>query len=80
MEQSQYILGIKPALTGLMIDPCLPEEMAEYTVTRRYRGADYHIHVVKTGAYSLHVDGAAVEGKIIPIAEGKTIYHVEVTV
>ena len=77
---SQYILGIKPVLDGLMIDPCLPEEMKEYTVTRRYRGAVYHVHVVKTGVFSLTVDGAAVAGKRIPMVEGKTEYRVEVTV
>ena len=77
---SQYILGIKPVLDGLMIDPCLPEEMKEYTVTRRYRGAVYHVHVAKTGAFSLTVDGTAVDGKRIPMVEGKTEYRVEVTV
>ena len=77
---SQYILGIKPVLDGLMIDPCLPEEMKEYTVTRRYRGAVYHVHVAKTGAFSLSVDGAAVDGKRIPMVEGKREYRVEVTV
>ena len=77
---SQYILGIKPALDGLMIDPCLPEEMKEYTITRRYRGAVYHVHVAKTGEYSLSVDSRAVAGKLIPMVEGKTEYRVEVTV
>ena len=77
---SQYILGIKPALDGLMIDPCLPEEMKEYSVIRRYRGAVYHIHVAKTGNPGLWVDGAAVDGKIIPLIEGKSEYRVEVTV
>ena len=77
---SQYILGIKPSLEGLMIDPCLPGEMSEYTVVRRYRGAEYHIHVTATGSYSLTVDGAAVSGKVIPLTEGKTEYRVEVTV
>ena len=77
---SQYILGIKPALDGLMIDPCLPGDLTEYSVTRRYRGAEYHIHVANKGTYSLHVDGEAVNGKIIPIEEGRKIYQVEVTV
>jgi len=76
---SQYILGIKPALKGLMIDPCLPEEICEYTVDRRYRGALYHIHVKKTGSSTRKVDGVTVEGKIIPMVEGKQEYNVEVT-
>ena len=76
---SQYILGVKPTLEGLSIDPCLPADFGEYTITRRFRGAVYHIHVVQTGAYSLTVDGAPVSGKVIP-ATGKDNYTVEVTV
>ena len=63
-----------------MIAPCLPKELGEYTVSRRYRGAVYHIHVTQTGTYSLTVDGVAVSGNIIPVADGKTEYRVEVTV
>ena len=77
---SQYILGIKPALTGLMVDPCLPEGISEYTVDRSYRGGRYRVHVKKTGTYSLAVDGKSLDGKIIPMTEGKEYYNVEVTV
>ena len=76
---SQYILGIKPTLNGLSVDPCLPRELHEYTVTRRYRGVQYIIHVKQTGAYSLTVDGKAIEGKVIPAPSGSSC-NVEVTV
>ena len=76
---SQYILGIKPTLNGLSVDPCLPKALDEYTVTRRYRGVQYIIHVKQTGAYSLTVDGKAVEGKVIP-APATGSCNVEVTV
>ena len=76
---SQYILGVKPTPDGLTVDPCLPRELNEYTVQRRYRGALYRIHVVKTGRYSLTVDGQAMPGKQIPDT-GKPEYNVEVTV
>ena len=76
---SQYILGVKPTPDGLTVDPCLPGELNEYTVQRRYRGALYRIHVVKTGRYSLTVDGQAMPGKQIPDT-GKPEYNVEVTV
>lgn len=75
---SQYILGVKPTLSGLSVDPCLPKQLEEYTVDRRYRGAVYHIHVKQTGTSSMRVDGAAVEGKVIPDT-GKAEYQVEVT-
>jgi len=77
---SQYILGIKPSLNGLTVDPCLPEEIREYEVIRRYQKAVYHIHVRKTGVYSMTVEGKAICGKAIPTEEGKKEYNVEVTV
>ena len=76
---SQAILGVKPTPEGLTVDPCLPGTLTEYTVDRRYRGAMYHIHVRQTGSASMTVDGAAVSGNRIPLAEGKETYHVEVT-
>ena len=77
---SQYILGVRPTLEGLAVDPCLPESLGEYTVERRFRDALYHIHVRQTGAYSLTVDGEAVNGKTISPEPGKEEYNVEVTV
>jgi len=75
---SQYILGIKPTPDGLSVDPCLPSFLTDYTVTRRYQGSTYRIHVRKTGTYSLTVDGAAIPGKVLP--RDKKEYTVEVTV
>jgi cellobiose phosphorylase len=75
---SQYILGIKPTPDGLRIDPCLPAHLTEYTVTRRYRGSLYRIHVKQTGTASLSVDGTPVSGHVLPC--GKDVYAVEVTV
>ena len=76
---SQYILGIRPDYDGLIVDPCLPDELEEFTVTRRFRGSVYAIHVRKTGVYSMQVDGMPVEGRKIPLADNKTV-TVEVTV
>ena len=77
---SQYILGIKPTLEGLSVDPCLPAGFGEYTVRRVFRGAVYSIRVRQTGSYSLTVDGKSLPGRVIPPVEGKTAYAVEVTV
>lgn len=77
---SQYILGIKPSLNGLTVEPCLPENMKEYSVIRQYQGAVYKIHVTKTGTYSLSVDGVLASGKTIQPIAGKKKYIVEVTV
>ena len=41
---SQYLLGIRPTLDGLLIDPKLNLEM---DITRKYKGHVIHIHVSK---------------------------------
>lgn len=35
---SQYILGIKPSLDGLVLEPCLPKEINEFEIQRYYQG------------------------------------------
>ena len=66
----QGILGIKPDFDGLRVDPCLPREMTEVCVTRKFRGAPYHIHIVnraggEKGALSLSLDGKAISGNLL---------------
>jgi cellobiose phosphorylase len=78
---SEFILGVKPTYDGLLIDPCLPETAKEYSVTRRFRGAEFNIHVTnpngnQKGIKSLVVDGKPVDGNIVPFSEGK--HNVEV--
>ena len=43
---TQYILGVRPELDGLRIDPCLPEGWEGFQVTRRFRGMELTINVV----------------------------------
>ena len=79
---TQFILGIKPDYNGLLIDPCLPATAKEYTVKRKFRGAEYIITVknpdgVQKGVKSITFDGKVVEGNVIPATEGK--HTVEVT-
>ena len=71
MNVSQYILGIRPTLEGLAVDPCLPSSIKGFTCERLYRGVLYHITVekpdgVSKGVRSLVVDGKAIEGNVIP--------------
>ncbi|MBR3637498.1 MAG: glycosyl transferase, partial [Lachnospiraceae bacterium] len=81
---SQYILGVQPDFDGLKVDPSIPHEWDGFTATRKFRGATYNItiknpnHVCK-GVASMEVDGAKVDGCIIPYTEGKTEYNVVVT-
>ena len=80
---SQAILGVQPSYDGLCIDPCVPSDFGDFTLTRKFRGAVYHIEVknpdhVEKGVLYLDVDGKRVEGNLIPIEEGKKEYHVTV--
>ncbi len=73
---TQFILGLKPGYDGLQIDPCIPHDWNGFKVTRVFRNASYHIEVknpnhVSKGVKQITVDGTAVKGNIIPIADGE---------
>jgi cellobiose phosphorylase len=69
---SQYILGIRPELDGLRIDPCIPPSWPGFSVSRRFRGVVYEIEVrnprgVAKGVRSLMVDGEPLAGNVVPV-------------
>ena len=74
---SQHLLGVRPDWDGLIVEPCLPAEVPEFTVTRWCRGTTYVIRVKnsgKGGAPKLVVDGKPVDGRLVPYgAKGKTV-------
>ena len=81
---SQYILGIYPTLNGLQVNPCLPKGFGDFSVTRIYRGATYHIEVknpngVEKGIQTMVVDGQNINGSVIPYDPSKKDVHVTVT-
>ena len=62
--------GIQPTLDGLKVDPCIPHTLSGFTVTRRFRGAVYHITVdnaagVQHGIKAVTVDGKAISGNVL---------------
>ena len=80
---SQAILGLKPTLDGLRVDPCLPSGMKGFTVTRRYRGALYHITVknpdgVQHGVRRVTVNGKEQSGTVLAPAPAGSTVDVEV--
>jgi cellobiose phosphorylase len=79
---SQYLLGVRPDYDGLLIDPCLGPEIADFTVTRTFRGADYVINVKNGGGKgaSLTVDGTKIDGNVVPIAPAGSTVTVDVEV
>ncbi len=76
---SQAILGIQPDYEGLRVSPCVPKALDDFTVTRLFRGAEYTIHVKRTGSRSMAVDGKPVEGDTLPLLPSGSHARVEVT-
>ncbi|BBF44994.1 cellobiose phosphorylase [Lachnospiraceae bacterium KM106-2] len=81
MNVSQYILGVRPSLDGLTIDPCIPDTMDGFKVQRTFRHATYNITVdntkhVQKGIAKLIVDGQEIDGNTIPYDPAKTTYNV----
>ena len=80
---SQAILGVKPTLDGLRIDPCVPSGCKGFTLTRQYRGAVYEITVnnpegAQHGVKELRVDGELFQGDLIPVSAPGATVRVEV--
>ena len=48
---SQYILGIRPELDGLRVDPCIPQ-WKELNVSRKFRNSMYNINYPNPGGKS----------------------------
>lgn len=79
---SQYILGIRPTLDGLGIDPHLPQRLPEVHVQREYRGVTFDIHVRRSQVTSgpvVSVNGSRLpetsvsheaNGRVIPVLSG----------
>ena len=80
VDVSQFLLGVTPTFDGLKVEPHLPSRFNELTVKRVFRGVTYTIHMTRTGSRSLNVDGAPVDGAIVPLPHGDAnTVHVEVT-
>ena len=72
---TQWILGIRPAYTGLMISPVMPSSWNGFDAVRIYRGVRYIIHVERkgTGNHIQHeVGGRLIEGTLIPLPPSGT--------
>jgi N,N'-diacetylchitobiose phosphorylase len=69
---TQYILGLRPELDGLRIDPCIPSTWNGYRARRRFRGCAIQIEVenpdgVCQGVKTLTLNGETLTGTLIPV-------------
>lgn len=69
---TQWILGLRPEMDGLRIDPCVPSAWEGFEAVRRFRGGVYRITVTKPvgvcqGVKSVTVNGRPVVGNLVPV-------------
>ncbi len=85
MAGTEYILGIRPVLNGLLIAPCIPPEWESFSVTRRVRGATYRITVKNPGRHGagsvkVVVDGSPLQTNLVPYAAAGSTVEVEAVI
>ena len=73
---TQYLLGVRPVLDGILFSPCIPEDWEKYEVKREYRSINLHISVHNpdhkaTGVTNLVVNGKCIQGNYLPYEEIK---------
>jgi N,N'-diacetylchitobiose phosphorylase len=78
---THYMLGVRPGLEELIIDPCVPSDWKEFSINRTWRGAEYQIKVenpegVMKGVKELRLNGNLVD-RIMEQPKG-TIHVVDV--
>ena len=78
---SQHILGIKPGYQGLLIEPHLPKEITELSITRKYRGATYHIDIKNTGGQNIKcfMNGKPISNQL-PLPKAGEKYNIQVEI
>lgn len=79
---TKHILGIRPSMDGLLIDPCIPADWDEFEVRREWRGAVYNIRVLNPSHVSrgvASVNGVPATSALVPMAEPGAEVDVVVT-
>ncbi|MBQ9031352.1 MAG: glycosyl transferase [Parasporobacterium sp.] len=70
---SQYILGIKPELEGLKIDPVIPKDWQGILADRQFRGTTYHIMIDNAAHVQQGIVSAVMDGKELPVTAQKNV-------
>jgi N,N'-diacetylchitobiose phosphorylase len=68
---TQYVLGLRPEIGGLRIDPCIPRTWGGFTATRRFRGHTIQITVMNPGSVcggveSVRLNGEELSDNLVP--------------
>jgi cellobiose phosphorylase len=80
---THYILGLRPELDGLRVDPCIPHHWPGFTAKRRFRDTILDIVVknpggVCRGVKSMTLNGELLASNLVPAAKLEANNQVEV--
>ena len=75
---TEFIFGIRAEVNGLRICPCMARELDDVKISRKFRGAVYHIHIRYGEEQAVSCDGVKIEGTLLPVFEAGTEHEVEV--
>ncbi len=78
-----WVLGVRPVRTGLLIDPVIPKNWPGFKMRRLFRNATYNIEVTNAsgkgqGVKEIVVDGKQLDSKIVPDFSDKKTHTVKV--
>ena len=78
----RYVYGLVPTMEGLCLEPCLPPDWEECSITKEFRGARYDImynqKIDGTGIIErILVNGVEIHGTLLPYEQGRE-YKVQV--
>lgn len=71
---THFVLGIQPQYGGLKIDPCIPSDWKELSVSRKFRGMNFEIQInnkngINKGVSKLILNGKELDGNEIGLDE-----------
>jgi cellobiose phosphorylase len=70
---TQYLLGVRPEVAGLRVDPCLSADWPSVSVVRRWRGCELRIDVDNAAGVEKGVAEMAVDGEAVDLAAGPVV-------
>lgn len=68
---AQHILGIKPQYDGLLLEPCIPANVGNYSIQRKFRSKVLNIKVTNNftkGDVSVTLNGVKLPTAFLPLA------------
>ena len=66
---TEYICGVRAEKGGLKVAPSFPKTWTKARITRVFRGATYEIELKRGEENQIFVNGAPIQGDVLPIAK-----------